>query len=138
MPHTREQCGIFWGDKSLPVNDLLSTSREEIPKIKTKKTSIAIWNVRTLHQERQLDKLLDELEQFNNDIAGISETHRCSDVGVAYQQNGYTIIHHGREDGIYRQAVALIISSEYTNGLLSYEAVSPRTVSVRVKTRTGV
>ena len=66
---------LFGGAKNLPVKDLLSTSREEIQKIKTKKTSIKTWNVRTLHQEGQLDLLLDKLEKFNIDIAGISETH---------------------------------------------------------------
>ena len=47
-----------------------------------------------------------------------------------------TFIHSGREDGIHRQGVAIILSSEYANGLPSYEAVSPRMVSVRMKTRT--
>ena len=80
--------------------------------------------------------LLDELEKFNIDIVGISETHWCSDVDVVFQQNRYMIIQSGREDGIQRQSVALNLSSEYVNGLLSYEAVSLRMVSVRVKTRT--
>ena len=114
---------------------MLSTSREEIQKIKTKKTSIMMWNIRTLYQEGQLDLFLDELEKFNIDIVGISETHWCSDVDVAFQQNGYMIIHSGREDGIHRQGVAPILSSEYVNGLLSYKAVSPRMVSVGAKTR---
>ena len=82
---------------------MLSSSNEDIRKIKTKKTSIAILNVRALHQEGQLDLFLDELEKFNIDIAGIPETHWCSDVDVAFQQNGYTIIHSGREDSIHRQ-----------------------------------
>ena len=59
-------------------------------------------------------------------------------MGVAFQQNGYTIIQTGREYGIDRQGVALILSSEYANGLLSYEAVFPMMVSVCVKTRTGL
>ena len=37
-----------------------------------------------------------------------------------------------------RWYIALIFSCEYANGLLSYEAVSPRMVSVGVKIRTGV
>ena len=41
----------------------------------------------TLHQEGQLDQLLDELEKCNTDIAGISETHWFSDVDVAFHQN---------------------------------------------------
>ncbi|KAI0235880.1 Brefeldin A-inhibited guanine nucleotide-exchange protein 3 [Lamellibrachia satsuma] len=93
-----QQCGIYGGGKNLQAKDLLSTSREEIQKIKTKKTSFVIWNVRTLHQKRQVDLLLDELENFNINIADISETQWC---GI--QQNGYTIIHSGREDGIHRQ-----------------------------------
>ena len=59
-------------------------------------------------------------------------------MNVAFLQNGYTIIHSGREDGIHRQDVVLILSSEYVNGLLSCEVVSPRMVSVRAKTSTGV
>ena len=116
--------------------EMISTPREEFQKIKMKKTSITIWNVRTLHQKGQLDLLLDELVNFNIDIAGISSTRWCSDVDVDFQQNGYMIIHSGREDSIHRQSVALILS--YENGLLSYEAVSQRMVNVRVKTRTGV
>ena len=50
---------------------MLSTQREEVQKIKTKKSSIATWNVRTLHQEGQFDLLLAELEKFNIDITGI-------------------------------------------------------------------
>ena len=88
------------------------------------------YNVRTLNQELQLDLLLDKLEKFNIGIAGISDTHWFSVVDVAFQQNGYTIIHSGREGGIHRQVVALDLSSESANGLLSYEAVSPRMVSV--------
>ena len=103
---------VYGGTRNLQVKDMLSTSREGVQKIKTKKTSIVLWNVRTLHQEGQLDLFLDELEKFNIDIVGISETHWCSDVDVAFQQNRYTIIHSGREDGIHRQGVALILSSE--------------------------
>ena len=136
MPITRQQRGIFGGAKNHPIKDLLFTSREETPMIKTKKASIAIWKISTLHQEWQLSLLLDELEKF--DIAGISETRWCRDVDVAFQQNGYTIIHSGREDGIHSQGVALVLSSQYGNDLLSYEDVSPRTVNVRVKTRIGV
>ena len=51
----------------------------------------------------------------------------------------YTIIHFGREDGIHRKCVLLILSSEYAKGLLSCEAVFPRMVSASVRrTRTGV
>ena len=47
-PHNRQQCGIYGNVKNLSVKDLLSTSREDIQKIKTKKTSIAIsgYNIR--------------------------------------------------------------------------------------------
>ena len=86
----------IWGAKNLSVKDLLSTSTKGVLKIKTKKTSIAIWGVKTIHQEGQLDFLQDELEIFNIDIAGLSDTHWCSDVDVVFQQNGYTIIHSGR------------------------------------------
>ena len=37
---------------------------------------------------------------------------QCSDVGVAFWQNWYTIIHPGREDGIDTQGVARILLSE--------------------------
>ena len=53
---------------------------------------------------------------------------------VAFQQNRYMIFHSGREDGIHRQGVALNLSFEYVNGLLSYETVSLRMIS----DRTGV
>ena len=94
--HTRQQCGIqFRGRaKNLPVKDLQSTSRKEIQKIKAMKTPIAIWRVRTLYYEGQLDLLLDELEKFNIDNASISETHWCSYVDVVFKQNGYTIIYY--------------------------------------------
>ena len=52
---------------------MLSTSTEGVQKNKTKKTSVAIGKTRTLHQEGQLDLLLDELDKFNIDIAGIPE-----------------------------------------------------------------
>ena len=57
---------------------------------------------------------------------------------VASQQNGYAIFHSGRENGTHRKGVALILSSEYASGLLSYVAVSPKIVTVRVKTRTSL
>ena len=90
--------------------NILSTPTEGVQKIKTKKTSIAIWNVRTRHQEGQRDVLLDELRVYQ----------KHADV-VMWMQNGYTIIRSGREDDIYRQGVPLFLSSEYANGLLSYE-----------------
>ena len=55
-----------------------------------------------------------------------------------FRKNGYTIILAGRKDDTHRQGVAFVLLSQYAEGLVSYEAVSPRTVSVWVKTRTGV
>ena len=129
MPHNRQRCGIYGGAENLPVKDILSTSTEGVQEIKTKKTSIEIWNARTLHQEGQIVLLLDKMENINTVFAGISETHWFSDVDVAFQQNLYPIIHSGKENDILRQGVALILFFEYANSLVSYEAVLPMMVS---------
>ena len=99
---------------------MLPTSTEEV-QIKTKKP-IAIWNVRTLHQEGQLDLLLDELKTINICYQHCRYTRSwCSGVGEALQPNGYRIILSGREDDTYRQVVTLTVSTEYAHGLLSYD-----------------
>ena len=113
---------------------MLFIPTEEVQKIKTKKTSIAISNVRTLHHEGQLDLLLDEhststFRVYQKHAGVVTWMWHFSKIDT----RSFTVIEKmASTDEVWHQSSSLSMRT------LSREAVSPRMVSVTVKTRTGV
>ena len=115
VPGTRKRGGA----KNLPV--------KKITKIQNinnkKKRTIATWNVRTMNDDGKLDQLLNEMTRFKIDILGASETHWTTDTQEAFEHQNFVILQAGRNDGLHRQGVALIINREFSKSMTSYQAI---------------
>ena len=48
------------------------------------KIGIGTWNVRTLYQEGNLEILLNQMEKFDWEVLGISETHWTDHRGIRF------------------------------------------------------
>ena len=106
------------GAKNLPVKKI-----KKIQNINNKKTTIATWNVRTMNDDGKLDQLLNEMTRFKIDILGASETHWTTDTQEAFEHQNFVILQAGRNDGLHRQGVALIINKEFSKSMISYQAI---------------
>ena len=80
-----------------------------------------------------MEVLLREVERVGIQMLGVSETHWPSGDDDVCQVNGWTIVASGRGDGVHRQGVALVISRELSDQLVSYERISERTVYVTIR-----
>ncbi|XP_072020206.1 craniofacial development protein 2-like [Amphiura filiformis] len=102
----------------------------------TTKATIGIgtWNVRTLHQSGNLEILLNQMEKFNWQILGISETHWL-DSGELISE-GYKILCSGNAT-THRAGVALILNKKAQNALMGYNPISPRLITARFQMQTG-
>ena len=54
-----------------------------------------------------------------------------------FTHGSYRILTSGREDGIHREGVALILTKKASSALLSFEPISPRMLKARFRTRFG-
>ena len=115
VPGTRKRGGA----ENLPVKKI-----KKIQNINNKKTpTIATWNVRTMNDDGKLDQLLNEMTRFKIDILGASETHWTTDTQEAFEHQNFAILQAGRNDGLHRQGVALIINKEFSKSMTSYQAI---------------
>ena len=62
-----------------------------------------------MNDDGKLDQLLNEMIRFKIDILGASETHWTADTQEAFEHQNFVILQAGRNDGLHRQGVALII-----------------------------
>lgn len=105
-------------------------------------TNFATWNVRTLNDDSKLDSikftnLLSEMNRFQIDLLGVSETHLDSDIPENFTEQGFTFIHSPRKDFIHRQGVATIVSERLSPYLINYNLISERVMSVTLKFETN-
>ena len=98
------------------------------------KIGLGTWNVRTLHQTGNLSLLLHQLEKFDWEIMGVSETH-WTDTGD-FVQEGYQILSSANST-IHRAGVAIILNQNAQRALLGYNPISERLITVRVRTQIG-
>jgi exonuclease III len=96
---------------------------------------IGTWNVRTIKEDGALEIVIDQLEQYRWEIVGLCETHQTEK--GEYYHGSYRILTSGREDGIHREGVALILTKKASSALLSFEPISPRMLKARFRTRFG-
>lgn len=96
---------------------------------------IGTWNVRTMKDDGALEIVINQLEHYKWEIVGLCETHR-TEKGEFYH-GSYRILTSGREDGIHREGVALILTKKASSALLSFEPISPRMLKARFRTRFG-
>ena len=100
-----------------------------------KKTiGIGTWNVRTLHQIGNFDIQLHQMQSYDLDILGVSETH-WTDAGE-FSAEGFKILCSGYET-VHRAGVAPKLNKVAQNAPLGYNPISPRMISTRFQTQGG-
>ena len=88
------------------------------------KTRIGTWNIRTLYETGKSAQLCQEMRRYNLKLLGLCET-RWTGTGRTRLASGDTIIYSGQEEGQpHTHGVALLMTSEATQALLSWEPVS--------------
>ena len=93
--------------------------------------------MRTVNDDGKLDQLLNEMTRFKIDILGASETHWTTDTQEALEHQNFVILQAGRNDGLHRQGVALIINKEFSKSMTSYQAISERLICATLNTVEG-
>ncbi|XP_038055161.1 craniofacial development protein 2-like [Patiria miniata] len=96
--------------------------------------SIGTWNVRTLHQEGNLEHLLHELSHLKWEVIGLSETHLC-DSGEL-RQEGIQFLCSGN-DTTHREGVAILLNKAAQRALIGYNPISERIITARLHTQIG-
>jgi len=119
-----------------PISLVAADNPQEKTVLLTSKKTIGIgtWNVRTLYQDGNLEILIKQMEKFQWEIFGVSETH-WTDSGE-FSKEGFKILCSGN-DTVHRKGVAFILSKLAQKALLGYNPISPRLISSRFKTQNG-
>ena len=99
------------------------------------KTRIGTWNIRTLFETGKSAQVCREMHRYDLKILGLCET-RWTGSGRTRLSSGDTIIYSGREEGQpHSHGVALLMTSEATQALLSWEPTSPRILMARFNSK---
>lgn len=96
-------------------------------------TNIGTWNVRGLLQTGKTYIMEKELERYNMDITGISETHWKGN-GLITTANGNTIVFSGNTNNS-RNGVAIIMTSSIAKTLMGYNAINDRMISIKIHSK---
>ncbi|VDL82776.1 unnamed protein product [Nippostrongylus brasiliensis] len=95
-------------------------------------TRIGTWNIRTLHQTGRLAQLLQEFENYNLDILGISEV-RWTGSG-RLMSDGKTILFSGVER-THDRGVGIVLNKRATRSLIGWKPVNDRIITARFRAR---
>ena len=90
-----------------------------------------------MNDDGKLDQLLNEMTRFKIDILGATETHWTTDTQEAFEHQNFVILQAGRNDGLHRQGVALIINKEFSKSMTSYQTISERLICATFNTVEG-
>ena len=96
---------------------------------------ISTWNVTSLvsnsSKKFQLGKAFDD---YGLEVLGVTETHMAGS-GTEILGNGSVLVYSGRNDGIRRGGVGLVLSKKMKNTLISYTPVSERVMTARLHSK---
>lgn len=99
------------------------------------KTRIGTWNIRTLYKAGKFAQVSGEMHRYNLKMLGLCET-RWNGTGQTRLMSGDTIIYSGHEEGHpHVHGVALLLTPETAQALLSWEPVSPRLLPARFNSK---
>ena len=99
------------------------------------KTRIGTWNIRTLYETGKTAQVCREMHRYNLKILGLCET-RWNGSGRTRLANGDTIIYSGQEQGQpHMYGVALLLTPEAAQALLSWEPISARILTARFQSK---
>ena len=91
---------------------------------------VGCWNVRTLYQTGKIAQVVREMEHYNIELLGVSET-RWTDSGAMQLTSGHHILYSGRTDGHHSRGVGIITSRNMHNCLLEWKPISERLIKAR-------
>jgi hypothetical protein len=115
---------------------LLGESRKEAQRptaslVKPKQTlNIGSWNVRTMYTIGKSAQVARVMNDYKIDVLGISEC-RWTGFGKTKLSTGETVIYSGREDGIHRSGVAIMMSKLAGSALMEWRPVNERIITAR-------
>lgn len=120
--------------------DKLTIGRKNSEDIKDKKTiqlrkqmRLGTWNVRSLLQLGKVHMLEREMLKMKVNLCGLAEV-RWEGQGHFTTSNGNTIVYSGG-DKQGQKGVAIWIQKEVADGIMGYETVSDRIMSVRLQAK---
>ncbi|XP_072037241.1 craniofacial development protein 2-like [Amphiura filiformis] len=87
-----------------------------------------------MHQDDNLEILLNQMQKFRWEILGLAETH-STEYGE-FAIGGYKILSSGNLS-VHRKGVGMILNKVAQSALLGYNPISPRIISARFQTKTG-
>ncbi|XP_073668552.1 uncharacterized protein [Paramisgurnus dabryanus] len=121
--------------KSGGQNQLEANRRTTILSSRTT-TNIGTWNVRTMFQTGKTSEVAAEMQKYQLDILGISES-RWTGSGQIKLNTGELLLYsgHEEEDAPHSQGVALMLSRKAQNALIGWEAHGSRIITARFKTK---
>ena len=93
-------------------------------------TTIGTWNVRTLRRYGKINELTNELERYQWNIIGLSET-RLTGYSEILTEAGHTLYYSGQSK--HFEGVGFIIKKDFTKSIMNYSAVSSRIMSIRIR-----
>jgi hypothetical protein len=93
---------------------------------------IGTWNVRTMYETGKAAQVAREMEIYDLDILGLSETRWVSH-GRLVLNTGQTLIYSGlpNENDDHRDGVGIMLSRKATKSLIEWKPVSERIISAR-------
>lgn len=92
---------------------------------------LGTWNIRTLKKLGKLELLINELDKFQIDVAGLAEV-RWRGSGH-FTTDEHTIIYSGNDRGTH--GVGFILNKKMSKSLLSYNAINERIILLKLRTK---
>ena len=124
----------FQDDRSIMTS--VGESRKEAHRLKQslhkpKETlNVGNWNVRTMYAIGKTEQVAKVMKEYRLDVLGISEC-RWTGFGKVKLRTGETVIYSGREDGLHRNGVAIMMSSFAEKTLMEWKPINDRIIIAR-------
>ena len=98
------------------------------------KLKVGMWYVRTMTQDGRLEQVERLFMEYGIDILALSET-RWNGINREVTASGNVLISCGRDDGIKREGVSLLLSKNAAKALTEWNPINSRILLVRLKSQ---
>ena len=95
---------------------------------------VGAWNVQTMYETGRTAQVIREMQRYRLNILGLSEI-RWTGAGKYRSPTGETIYYSGREDGLHRSGVGIVLDKNTNKSLMEWEPVDHRILRVRFFSR---
>ncbi|XP_060517971.1 uncharacterized protein LOC132696860 [Cylas formicarius] len=118
-------------DSGRGKSSMISKTRKDRERIKTKTLYVSTFNVRTLSTDDKLIEFEEELKGVNWHIIGLSEVRRCGE-SCTTLQNGHTLYHRGNQTNKIN-GVGFLVNKNIVNNIIEYKSISERVISIDLR-----